>query len=279
MRPASALVSLHVAVALFGLAGLFGRWIDLPSEAIVFGRTLVAALALGLWMRFTGRAARFDVALAVNGAILAFHWYAFFEAVRLAGVAIALIGFASFPLWTIVLERLAGVRRPVLADGLVVVLVMAGLMLVAPGSESGGTSAQGLGWGVASGASFAWLVVRNRVLARVVDPLVLACGQNAWAAAVLLPFLLAAGPLRPDAQALGLILLLGVVCTAFAHTLFIAALRHVSAHTASVVAALEPAWGIAFAVLLLAEIPTPVQVAGCGLLVIAAIAAARAPAE
>ena len=35
----SALASLHAAVLLFGLAGLFGKWIDLPAEAIVFGRS------------------------------------------------------------------------------------------------------------------------------------------------------------------------------------------------------------------------------------------------
>ena len=39
----------------------------------------------------------------------------------------------------------------------------------------------------------------------------------------------------------------GLVCTALAHTLFIAALRRVSAHTASVVAALEPVYGIVLA--------------------------------
>jgi len=50
--------------------------------------------------------------------------------------------------------------------------------------------------------------------------------------------------------ALAVLLVLGLVCTAFAHTLFIAALRTVTAHTASVIAALEPVYGIALALLL-----------------------------
>jgi drug/metabolite transporter (DMT)-like permease len=79
----------------------------------------------------------------------------------------------------------------------------------------------------------------------------------------------------PDARTLGLILLLGLVCTALAHTMFIASLTAVSAHTASIVAALEPAYGIALAALLLGERPTLRTLAGCALLVAAAIVASR----
>ena len=79
----------------------------------MLGRTLVAAIALAL----SDAPARPDVRNGtsrsrVNGAILAFHWFAFFEAIQLAGVATGLLGFASFPLWTLVLERMTGLRRP-----------------------------------------------------------------------------------------------------------------------------------------------------------------------
>ena len=63
---------------------------------------------------------------------------------------------------------------------------------------------------------------------------------------------MAAWPTPSDA---GLLLVLGVACTGVAHTLFIASMQRVSAHTASVVAALEPVYGIALAVALLHEIP------------------------
>src|SRR5882724_832360 len=84
----AALLSLHAAVALFGFAGLFGKWIALPPTTIVLGRTVVAALALGtmLAVRRQGRA-RFEWRLGVNGALLALHWVAFFQAIQIAGVA------------------------------------------------------------------------------------------------------------------------------------------------------------------------------------------------
>ena len=72
-----------------------------------------------------------------------------------------------------------------------------------------------------------------------------------------------------------LLLVLGIVCTALSHTLFIASLRRVTAHTASVVAALEPVYGIALAALLLNEIPTPRTLAGAALIIGAALHATR----
>src|SRR4051812_46165436 len=75
MTHAGALIALHAAVALFAMAGLFGKWLALSALAIVLGRTLVAAVALALaaaWRReaLGGTSA----ALVVNGAILALHW-------------------------------------------------------------------------------------------------------------------------------------------------------------------------------------------------------------
>ncbi|MFO1282150.1 MAG: DMT family transporter [Burkholderiales bacterium] len=276
MRRPTALVALHSAVALFGFAGLFGRWIELAPSGIVLGRTLVAAVALAAVALASGGLSRPRAGLAANGAILAIHWWTFFAAIRSGGVAIGLIGFASFPLFTLALERATGQRVASRRDGAVAALVVAGLLLVAPRLDPHDAVVRGLGWGVVSGATFAWLAVRNRRYAADHSPLAIALWQNAFAAACLAPWVLVAPPDGAiDARTIGLLLALGLLCTALAHTLFIASLASVSAHVASVAAALEPVYGIALAALLLAERPTGAQIAGCALLVAAAVLAAR----
>ncbi|WP_372682890.1 hypothetical protein, partial [Desulfosarcina sp.] len=50
---ASRLIDIHVAVLLFGLAGLFGKFLALPAWCIVLGRTGFAAIALGLVLLLT----------------------------------------------------------------------------------------------------------------------------------------------------------------------------------------------------------------------------------
>lgn len=274
MRRPSALVALHAAVALFGLAGLFGRWIELAPAGIVLGRTLIAALALAAWGATAGVLSGPTRGLAVTGAILAVHWWTFFAGIREGGVAIGLLGFASFPLFTLLIEHATGQRAATWSDAAVAALVVAGLALVVPRYDIGDAAVRGLGWGVVSGATFAWLAVRNRRHAADTTPVSIAMWQNAFAAACLVPWVIVSPPgAWTDARTLGLLLALGLVCTALAHTLFIAALTSVSAHTASVVAALEPVYGIALAAALLAERPTPGMLAGCALLVSAAIVA------
>ena len=133
---------------------------------------------------------------------------------------------------------------------------------------------QGLAWGVASGFTFALLALRNRALVSEVGATVLALWQNAFAALWLVPVLaLTAHIAALAARDVVLIVLLGVFCTALAHTLFIASLLRISAHTASVVSILEPVYGIGWAALLLGEWPDFRTMVGGSLIIGAAVLA------
>jgi drug/metabolite transporter (DMT)-like permease len=272
---ARALGALHLAVVLFGFAGLFGKWLALPAVTIVLGRTLVASGALIALLRLARRperlsSQRIDLKLAFNGAVLAMHWVTFFQAIQVSSVAIGLLGFTSFPLFVLLLE--AALRQRALSgvDGLTAVLATAGLVFVVPEFHWSNRTVQGLAWGVLSGLAFAFLAVRNRSLAGRYRPGAIALGQNAWGALCLLPLAIAAGAL-PDARETLLLIVLGLFCTALAHTLFISSLRTLSAHTASIVATLEPVYGIALAFLFLGERPDARTLAGATLVIGAAI--------
>ncbi len=266
-----------MAVLLFGFAGLFGKWIALSPVLIVLGRTVVAALTLALIRRHsTAHARRIDLRMVASGAVLALHWVSFFAAVQASTVAIGLLGYATFPLFTLLLER-AMLRRPLRAqDVWTSLLVVAGLVLVVPHWDWRDAVVQGLAWGMVSGCTFALLAVMNRREAARRSPLEIALWQNAAAAVCLLPFAWTAlETATPGARDWMLLLVLGVLCTALSHTLFIASLRAVTAHTASIVAALEPVYGMLLAWVLLGELPGWRMWLGAVLLVAAAIAVAR----
>ncbi|HSV19812.1 MAG TPA: DMT family transporter [Casimicrobiaceae bacterium] len=278
MSSVAALAALHAAVALFGLAGLFGKLLELSPLAIVLGRTLVAAVALGAFALVRREPlGRLDAAMLLNGAILALHWVTFFLAIQIASVAIGLLGFAGFPLFTLALERRGRLRGVTGPEWATVVLVVAGFALLVPHPSLADRNVQGLALGALSGLTFAWLAVRNRALVAQRSAIGLAFWQNAWAATWLV---VAVVPIASTLQApslteLGALVTLGALCTALAHTLFIASMRRLSAHTASVVAALEPIYGIAFAALLLDEIPGLREVAAAALLLAAAVLVMR----
>src|SRR6185312_7036808 len=151
-----------------------------------------------------------------------------------------------------------------------------GLVVLVPDFSWGSDTFRGLALGCVSGFTFAWLAVRNRRIVEHMTPTRIALWQNLFAAIVLLVVVAGSGvPAPPSPLDAALLLVLGVACTGLAHTLFIASMQRLSAHTASVVAALEPVYGIALAALLLHEIPTWRTLAGGVLIVAAALVASR----
>jgi drug/metabolite transporter (DMT)-like permease len=255
------LTAIHVAVLLFGMSGFLGRMVVAPAVVIVFGRAAIAATVLGALLFFRkpagqGQIASNTVYLLVSGVILAVHWLTFFHAIQISTVAVALLAFSSFPLFTTLIEPLVFRQRVRLFDVAMTLLVFAGLVLVITAFNFGNQITRGAIWGTISGLTFAVLAVLNRKYAQRLPPLVIAAGQNAVAAMVLLP-LMPSWLGSATAHDLWLIGVIGLFCTAIAHWCFIRGLADVKAQAAALIASLEPVYGILLAILFLNEVPSP----------------------
>jgi drug/metabolite transporter (DMT)-like permease len=262
------LLRIHAAVLLFGFAGLFGhqKVLPLPSIIIVFGRVVFASATLFLSVlvkrdiiRLASR--RSLIAFAVLGILLAIHWTTFFESVKISGVALALITFSTFPVFVAFLEPLFFREKLHAVDLVRAALALVGVAILKPYDELNDHATQGILWGIASGFTFALLSLFNRRFVRRHSSLTIALYQDLFAAAALLPFALAQWQEITVRDVL-LLLVLGVLCTAVAHTLFIAGLQGISARTASTIACLEPVYGTLLALLFLREIPNLQTVLG-----------------
>lgn len=276
MTPRSALGALHIGALMFGLTGVFGKLASASPSVIVFGRGLFAVIALAFFARFASDTAwktlrRNDWArLILAGVLLAAHWVSFFIAVKVAGVAVATLGFASFPAFTVILEGLLFRERIRSNEIILVVLVTVGLVLVTPEFNLASEATAGLLWAVLSGLTFSLLSLVNRISSKNVPPVQAALYQNLIVALCLLPV---AAPELGSVPALDWLWigLLGVFCTGLAHSLFVASLGVIKARTAAVVFAMEPVYGITFAWLLFAEIPTLSMLLGGALIIIAIV--------
>ena len=271
------LLAVNGAVLLFGLAGVLGKLSGLPAPSITFGRVVIAGTALLLFARFRGISARparaSDAAiLAGLGALLALHWTAFFEAINVSNVAIGLLSFSSFPLFTVALEPLLLRQRASRLQALAACAIIPGIYLLVPAFSLNNAATRGVLWGLLAGASFALLSVTNRWLGRRYDSVAISLYQDGIAALVLVPTLWfpQLGPFL-NGRVLLVLLVLGVLCTAVAHTLFIEGMRDVTAQLASVIASLEPVWGILFAFLLLGEVPSLRTAIGGGIILLATL--------
>ncbi len=275
---ASGLIEIHAAVLLFGLAGLFGKFLSLPAWGIVLGRTVFAAATLGLVLMFTGgshpKDGRTFCLFGLLGLVLAVHWITFFQAIQVSTVAVGLLAFSTFPVFITIIEPWWFGERRRAIDTVTAALVMLGLGVMVYPSPFGGQVFYGVVWGTLSGFTFALLSMLNRKWVQDYPPVVIAFYQNGFAALCLLP-LLAWADVRVGAAQWGLLALLGVLCTALSHALFIRGLKFVRAQLASVIAGMEPVYGIVFAYLLLDEIPSAHTLAGGAVILFAAAAAMR----
>ncbi|MDX1367352.1 DMT family transporter [Pseudomonas sp.] len=280
MTERKALLAIHLGALLFGLSGIFGKLANTLPMAIVGGRAIFAVVALALFARLLSQNhsqrpnARQLAMLALGGLLLGSHWLTFFEAVKVSGVAIATLGFASFPAFTVLLEGLLFRERTRPSEFAMVALVCLGLILVTPNFDLGNQATVGLLWAILSGLLFALLSLLNRASTRGLDPVQAALCQNLTVLLCFLPF---AWPLLPGLALLDWfwLALLGVFCTGLAHSLFVASLRVIKARSAAVIFALEPVYGIAFAWWLFNEIPTLRMLLGGTLIILAIFFSAR----
>jgi len=275
-RDKKSLLEIHLAVALFGFPGLFARWVPVSPPLIVLGRVLFAGLALAVIIRARGMPFRItprrDVFLLLFcGAVLALHWTAFFHSVRVSSVAVGLLSYSTFPVFTVFLESLfSGVkldRKDLVPAGACVF----GVFLIIPRFNLGNSIVRGVLWGLVSGATFAVLTVVNRRLSQTKSSLHIAFYQDLFAGILLLPFFFAGRPVLSPRDIL-LLAVLGIFCTALAHTLFIHGMKRIRAQAASIISSLEPVYGILLALIFLGEVPAFRTVLGGAVVLGAALA-------
>jgi len=279
MTHRNALLAIHFGALMFGLSGVFGKLADSTPLIITLGRAGFAVVALLLAARFlrSGGAApslRQRAGLLLGGLLLGGHWLTFFIAVKIAGVGIATLGFASFPAFTVLLEGVLFRERTRPVEFGMVALVCVGLLLVTPQFDLASDSTLGLIYGILSGLMFALLSLLNRAVTRGVDPVQAALWQNCIILLCLLPFSWSSLPAVPAMDWLWLALL-GVLCTGLAHSLFVASLKVLKARTTSVIFSLEPVYGIAIAWWLFNEQPSLGMLAGGALIILASVITSR----
>ncbi len=254
-------LQIHIAVFLFGFAGLFGKFLSCSPLYIVLGRTFFAFIALYVYARLVSKTVLMAFGkkefffFILQGILLALHWWSFFFSIQISSVAVGLVTFSTFPLFVTFLEPLWFKEKLKPVDIVIAGAVFIGILLVIPEFDFSNNVTRGGFYGIISGFTFAVLALVNRRNARISDSIAVAFYQNLFAAlflAVPVFFLKIPMPLFSDLPNL---IFLGVACTALSHTLFIKSLAFIRAQTASVIAGLEPVYGIVLAFFILNEVP------------------------
>lgn len=152
---------------------------------------------------------------------------------------------------------------------MIAIITLLGVMLVIPKFELGNNITQGVIWGIVSGFTFAILSMLNRKFVKEYSGVVIAFYEQFTATIVLIPFFIFKKPVFSLKDML-LLVLLGVVFTVVAHSLFINGLKNIKTQIAGIIFSLEPVYGIIFATFILREIPTLRELLG-GIIILSTV--------
>ncbi|MGI6254429.1 MAG: DMT family transporter [Acutalibacter sp.] len=260
------LASLHLAVMLFGLSSVLGQFADAPAVLVAGGRVICSAVALLFLSVVTKTPRRLsasrDYAVALfAGAVLAVHWTTFFQSIQSSSVAIGTITFSTFPLFLTWLEPLV-FREPIRPRSILsAVVLLIGVAITIPEFSLANQTTVGVLWGMVSSLAYGVLSLANRYLSQKYPARTICLYEQGTAAILLFPafFLVRIQWTAPTVLAIGAI---GVLCTAVAHSLYVAAQRKVRAQTAGIISGMETVYGIVYAMLLLQEYPSPRELIG-----------------
>lgn len=271
------LVNLHLTVMLLGGTALFSKLIDLSALDITFGRSLPACLVLFLVVKLSGESLKLnnnkDYFIAMGlGIIMAVHWVTYFAAMQYSSVSVGIIALFTFPVITVLLEPFFEKIRLAWQDLASSLIVLGGIYMIVPDVSLDNDVTLGVLIGVFS----AFLYAMRNLLHRQYFCHYSGAKAMAYQIAIICPcliwfisddFFTSNGAL--DTHTALLLLLLGTVFTAFPHALVASALKHLRAKTFSLVACMQPFYGVVFAIVMLNESPNWQTLVG-GLLVISA---------
>lgn len=260
------LLSVHVAVLLFGLAGLFAKLVNLPAVVIVFGRVFCSSVFLLVLFLVQRKCIRLNerkdyVMMMIAGVILAVHWTTFMQSIQVSTVAIGTLTFSTFPLFVTFLEPWIFHEKLKVQDIMCALVMLAGVLLIVPEFHIQNAMTQGILWGMAGSLTYALLSLMNRQFSNNYSGPLVSLYEQGTAAVVLLPSLFILQPHASGKDIAGIVIL-GIACTATAHSLFIEGLKHVRVQTAGIIAGLESVYGILAAFLFLGENPSIKELAG-----------------
>ncbi|MGO1368979.1 DMT family transporter, partial [Senegalia sp. (in: firmicutes)] len=184
------LIQIHIAVLFFGLSGLFGKLVSLPSLVIVFGRVIFASIFLLIVLLYKKEKIKLNdkkdyFYFIILGLILAIHWVSFFLSIQLSTVAIGLLTFSTFPVFVTFIEPVFFKNKIKAKNIIIAFITFLGIVLVIPDLTFENSMTQGAIMGVIAGFTFAILSVLNKKYVNEYKSLVISFYQCSVATIVL----------------------------------------------------------------------------------------------
>ncbi|MEP6862112.1 MAG: DMT family transporter [Deltaproteobacteria bacterium] len=252
-RP-SAHALLQGIVLLWGCTAILGHQISIQAVPLVWYRLVIVVAVLAVFVPLRGHSLRVPRAAAVRyagvGAIVGIHWLCFYGAIKVAGIATAVLTLSTMAFFTAFIEPIAFRRRIDRGELAIGALVVVGVALLVQIELH--PTPLGLALGLGSALFASTFGVMNGKLAHHELPERLMLYEAA-AAFVVVSLCFVAVPsqlVTPSRADFGWLVVLGVMCTVVPQVLVLHVLRTLSPFTVAVTTNLEPVYALILAAFL-----------------------------
>jgi drug/metabolite transporter (DMT)-like permease len=266
-------LKLAFVMILWGSLGVFTRSIPLSALSLAFLRALIAlpVLFIAMKMKKAGKVKwRQLLPYIISGALLGVGWLTLFYGYKYTSISAAVIVYNMCPVYVMILAPLILKEKITKIQIAVITVSFLGLILIVGHNLVEGYGSMGLLLSAVSGMIYAAIVMINRSIKTRVDNQTATFFQILTAMLVLLPFVLMEGNIRTvvslDATAIVYTVLLGVLHTGVAYTLFFSVYAHMRSVDIVSYSYLEPLFGILFSVVIVGEKLTVPQMIGGALI-------------
>lgn len=250
------LLLLHFIVLIWGWAPILGKLINIEgviSYQLVWFRMMITVVSILLYLKLRQtplKLPRADVYKLVGvGMIITFHWFCFYEAIKVSNVSVTLVAFATATLFTSLLEPFFYKRRVIRYEIIFGMVIMAAIAIIFK-VETRYTL--GIFLGIVAAFTSSLFTVFNGLLVQRIESSVISIYELGGGFIALTIYLLFKGDFSPEflsitPKAWMWLSILAIVGTTFPFIASVSLMRKLSPYTVTLTINLETIYGIVFA--------------------------------
>lgn len=247
------LLLLHFIVLIWGFSPILGKLISVQAFQLVWFRMMITLVAIAIYLVITKqnmKVSRSDFFKLVSvGAVIAFHWFCFYNAIKISNVSVTLVAFATGTLFTSIIEPIFYKRKIIryeIGFGMVIIGAIAMIFHVETQYKLG------IIFGILAALTSSLFTVWNGLFVKRIPSPVISAYELGGGFVALTVFLLLTGKLNQEFITISSVdwawlSVFAIVGTAFPFIASVNLMKHISPYTVTLTVNLETVYGITLA--------------------------------
>lgn len=253
------LSGLLIATLFISTSGVLGKYIAMPTEVIIWFRSVFAMAFLYIFCRYKKiglkvHDTKTHLPLIISSLFMAAHWITYFYALKLSNVALGMLSLYTFPVMTSLLEPFFMKIKFNPIHLVLGIIVLVGLYILTPEFNLESSMMKGILFGLFSALCYSIRILILKQHVQNYHGSMLMFYQTSVITIVLVPVLFFMDLSGFQSQ-FPYLLLLALLTTAIGHSLMVHSLKFFSASAATIISSVQPIFGIILAFFFLGEIP------------------------